>query len=263
MRIGRGSVRIVSNGGVVVKPLALAIAEGTFTGYGSVNKFGSVPTASDGVKTVVWDLGNTSPVYPFPDTAKITHIKEVVDVVADRNLLVNVQGLDASFDLVVQSVSLNAANSTTLSPLTTPLKRVFRMKVDDDVVAGASIQTMNASGTIPYSLMQPGNNQTLMAIYTVPRGKTAYIISYYCDYVRDAVKDPDSIEFQLWVADRKNNYEFQLKHQKGIPKLSGGFQHSFDPYQKVTEQSDIMITGSPDNADAHLHAGFDIILVDN
>jgi len=144
--------------------------------------------------------------------------------------------------------------------------RIFRMKVLADVVSSSDIRCHNAGETIDYAVIQAGNNQTLMAIYTVPNGKTAYMTSYYADNVPTATKKPDSVEFQLWVADRDNSYEFQLKHEKAIPISGVGFQHYFKPYFKITQKSDIRISadvvgGTGD--DGHPHAGFDLILVNN
>ena len=137
------------------------------------------------------------------------------------------------------------------------------MKVLDDVVTTSPVRVHNAAEDVDYAIISTGNNQTLMAIYTVPAGKTAYMTSYYCDYVRDSVKDPDGVEFRLWVADRDNSYEFQLKHKKGIPKQVGGFQHQFSPYFKINAKHDIMITAEPSGANADVHAGFDLVLVDD
>ena len=81
--------------------------------------------------------------------------------------------------------------------------------------------------------------------------------------MRDSIKDPDSVEFGLWVADRANNYAFQIKHYVGLPKLASGQQHFFKPYFKVTEKSDIKMTALADSAGANVHAGFDIILEDS
>ena len=71
------------------------------------------------------------------------------------------------------------------------------------------------------------------------------------------------VDFYLWMADRANNYAFQIKHSKGIPQNGSGFQHFFQPYFKVTEKTDIKISALSNGAAAHVHAGFDIVLVEN
>ncbi|GAI02485.1 unnamed protein product, partial [marine sediment metagenome] len=148
---------------------------------------------------------------------------------------------------VVQWKSTDVTDSTTEVALDTPLRRVFRVIVldntalDQDIWVGPNPSTAaNVS-----AIIQAGMNQTLMAIYTVPADTTAYVTSYYGDYVRDFAKDPDGISFSLWVRDSTGPYAKQIKHQKGIPKQAPGFQHEFRPYFKVTEASDIYITGEP------------------
>jgi hypothetical protein len=237
----------------------LEIARGNIDRLSVVNKFGENTDIADGIIEDVWDGGGT---YPFPTTATITHIKQSVDQATMRGKTIEVQGLNATWDLVTQNVVLDGTLTTTLVALGTPLIRVFRMKVMANVVGTQNIVLVNAGATVTYAQITAGANQTLMAIYTVPRGFTAYITNYYYDYVRDAIKDPDSVEFGLWVADRANNYEFQIKHNVGLPKLASGQQHFFKPYFKVTEKSDIKMTALSDGAGANVHAGFDLILED-
>jgi len=237
----------------------LEIARGNVDRLSVVNKFGENDNIANGVREDIWDLGGT---YPFPTTADITHIKQATDQATMRSKTIEVQGLNSSWDLVTQNVVLNATNTTTLVILGTPLIRVFRMRVLANVVGTANILLTNVGATVNYAQISTGNNQTLMAIYTVPRGFNAYITNYYYDYVRDSVKDPDSVEFGLWTSDKANNYAFQNKHYVGLPKLASGQQHFFKPYFKVGQKTDIKMTALSDGADANVHAGFDIILED-
>ena len=244
----------------IVSDFWLEISKGDIPGVSKINKFGSNKNVENDVTEDVWDGEG---VYPFPTSADITHIHQVSDQAAMRGQVVEVQGLDANWDAVIQSVTLDSNDTTTLVALSTPLIRVYRAKVLANVVASEDIDITNSTGTTLYARILAGNNQTLMAIYSVPRNVTAYMTNYCCNYVRDTVKDPVGIVFKLWVADRKNGYEFQLKHEKGIPSGAPGFQHLMLPYLKITEKSDIKITAKPDGSDAYVDAEFDLILVDN
>lgn len=244
------------------RDIFLSIPAGRIPYTGTVNKFGANATSASATVEFVWDGGGT---YTFPTTATITHVRSAADSAATQGLTIELQGLDANWDLKVQNATLDGTNSTTEVALTTALIRIFRIKVIDSAVADQNIwagATGMAAATAK-AIVTAGNNQTLMAIYTVPDGYTAYMTSYYCDYVRDAVKDPDSIEFGLWVQDNLKGYEPQLKHLKGIPKQALGFQHQFAPYFKITQRSDVYITALPSGADANVHAGFDLILLEN
>lgn len=244
----------------IPRPMGLAIPQGLISGYSGINKFGANADSADGATEDVWDGGGT---YSFPTSALMTSMSQTTDQAAMRGETVEIQGLDANWEPVTQTKELDASDTTTVVTLDTPLIRCFLMKVLADVVCDSSIRVHNAGETQDYAIITAGNNQTLMAVYTVPSGYTAFMTSYYCDYVRDAVKDPDSTDFRVWVADRENGYEFQLKHAKGIPKQASGFQHHFDPYMKITQKSDIKVTSAPDGAAASVHAGFDLILVVN
>ena len=239
------------------------IARGLVTGISQVNKFGANPSVAVNTTEDVWDGGGT---YVFPTTADITHIRQAVDQATLRGATINVQGLDTDWALVVQDVVLDATNSTTPVALTTPLKRAFRMKVHANVVATQNIELRNVGGGTTYALIRAGFNQTLMAIYTIPAGKTAYMTQYYADNTPTATRHPDSVKINLWMADRAAGYEFQIKHQRGIPLQGDGFNHPFMPPMKITEKTDIKITASIVGGvgeDGNPHAGFDLILVDN
>lgn len=244
----------------------LLIARGLIDGTGQVNKFGENPDITAGTTEDCWDGGGT---YSFPTTATITHLRQATDQVGtDGGATIELQGLDANWDLTVQTADLDGTDTTTEVELTTPLIRIFRMKVLANVVLAADTwtgATGMAAGTAK-SIIQTGNNQTLMAIYTVPRGKTAYMTQYYADNVPTASKIPDSVEFNLWMADRHNGYEFQLKHSRAIPRLGAGIVQAFNPYMKINQKTDIKISakvvGGPGD-DGHPHAGFDLILIDD
>jgi len=249
----------------IPKDINLEISIGNIAGYSSVNKFGENPDIEVGTTEDLWDGGGT---YSFPTSDTVTHIRSAVNSADTRGKTIEVQGLNANWDLVVQTKATDGSDSTTEVELDTALRRVFRMKVlentvmDEDIWAGDDDFLVGDAKAI----IQAGNNQTLMAIYTVPNGKTAYMTQYYCDNIPTATKQADSVEFKLWVADRANSYEFQLKNSRGIPKVAPGFIHPFRPYMKITQKSDIKISASVvggSGDDAHPHAGFDLILVDS
>ena len=235
----------------------LEIARGNIDRLSVVNIFGSNTSSADGAEEDIWNGGGT---YSFPATALITSLSQTADQAALRGGTIEVQGLDADWNQVVQNKNLDLTLTTNVVTLDTPLIRVFRARVLENVVSASPIRVHNAGETVDYAIINTGDNQTLMAIYTVPNGKTAYMTHYFCDYGRDIVKDPYSIDFRLMASDRLNGYAFQIKHKKGLPKQASGFQHDFKPYNKFTERTDIKMSSIADGAAAHVHGGFDIIL---
>lgn len=239
----------------------LDISKGLVIGTDHINKFGANSDVSTSAPIEdVWDGGG---VYPFPTTVDITHLNQATDQVAMRGGTINIQGLDENWDLFVQDVDLDLTDTTTQVALSVPLRRVFRLKVLENIVADSDIHVCNLGDTIHYATMQAGNNQTLMAIFTVPRNTTAYLVNYYCTVIDATNKSPTSTRFGLWMADRHNNYEFQIKHAVGIPQHGGMVNHSFTPYGGIGQKTDIKINALPIGEPADVAAGFDLILVDN
>ena len=241
---------------------ALQLARGQIYNHSSINKFGGSPEVAADTKEDVWDGAGT---YTFSTTADITHVRSAVDSATTQDATIEVQGLNANWDLVVQTKDLDGDDSTTEVELGTPLIRIFRMKVlenavmDQDIWAGDDDFVVGAAKAI----ITAGHNQTLMAIYTVPDDCTAYMTAYYASVVDTTNKTPTSTEIGMWAADRDNGYEFQLKHQMGIAQAASGFRNEFYPYYKFNKKTDIKITALPTDEPAHVHAGFDLILVKN
>lgn len=237
----------------------LDIASGKYSNIGWINKFGENKASALGVYEDLWDGGGT---YSFPSTADITHLSQAVDQAAMRGQNIIVEGLDTDWHEVVQTKALDGSDTTTAVVLDTPLRRVYRMYVAANVVGDQNINLKNVGGGTTYATIQAGNNQTLMAIYTVPAGKSGYMVSYYGNMVVQTGVEPRSVEFDIWFADRQNSYEFRVQHHIGIPRDSGGLQHFFMPYYPIGQKTDVKMTTFPDNQPAHVNGGFDIILVD-
>lgn len=251
---------LILTGSRQVSDLSLEISKGAVTGHSAVNKFGANLSVTADTTEDVWDGGGT---YSFPATALITKVSQKVNQAAMVGATINVQGLDANWALVIQDVALDGADTTTPVVLTTPLIRAFRMKVMANIVGDQIISAHNTANNLDYAIITAGNNQTLMAIYTVPAGKTAYMTGLFFSNIDATAKTPTSTTFKLWAADRANSYEFQLKHMDAIPEAGNGRQHSFNPYYKFTEKTDIKVSASPLDQDASVHSGFDLILIDN
>jgi hypothetical protein len=175
---------------------------------------------------------------------------------------IELQGLDANWDAVTQTADL-VAPTTVVVTLSTPLIRCFRMKVLADVVGDSEIRCHNVGETQDYAIISIGANQTQMAVYTIPNGKTGYMTNYWSHHNPATGLDPTSNPIEVWASDRDGPYAAQLKHGVGLP-TNGGFRHPFNPYLgPFTQKTDIFITSAPVGKDANVSAGFDIILEDN
>jgi hypothetical protein len=248
----------------------LSIAQGAITGNTFVHKFGNAPDfdTADGYVTV-WDGAEDGEpyenmVYDYSTTADIDYIS------AEDNgdtQDVEIQGLDANYDLVTQTKTL--AGNTPVE-LDTYLIRVFRMKnvgttdLANHVFCYVSGGTVTAGvpqvGADVRAVVHNGNNQTEMAVYTIPAGKTGYMRDWYASTAGAKRDSSHSIR----VIARPFSQVFQLKHTANIDVNGTSYiKHNYTEPEVFTEKTDIEIRVNTDQDIASVAAGFDIVLVDN
>lgn len=249
----------------------LAIAKGIVTGSTFVHKFGDTPDFDTGDgEVVVWDGANDGAsdlmTYTYSATADIDRI--VSSSAADTQDI-EIQGLDTNLDLVTQTVTLTGQTGATLS---TSLKRVFRMKNVGSVdIAGRVYCYVNVTTTagVPDTLtniraeIDDGNNQSLMAVYTIPNGKTGYMRSWFAS-TAGAKKVTN---FVIRVKSRPLGQVFQIKHISAISdSASSSINHVYIEPEVFAAGTDIELTAEITEAAitaASVSAGFDLVLVDD
>jgi len=247
----------------------LAIAEGEVTGTTFIHKFGAAPDfdVEDGEVTI-WDgaedgVGFEAMSPTYSTTADIDFI--VTDVAQTQTI--EIQGLDANYDLVTQTKALAG---TTPVELDTPLMRVFRMKnINSTDLAGhafcyVSGGTVTAGvpqvGADVRAVIHNGNNQTLMSMYTIPNGKTGYMRSWTASTA--GAKKESAHTIKLFA--RPFEQVFQLKHEANIDVVGTSYiQHQYTEPEVFAEKTDIELRANTNQDEASVAGGFDIVLVDN
>ena len=250
------------------------ISAGNVTGSTFIHKFGDAPDfdTADGSVTI-WDgandslLGGGAMSYTYSTTADIDTISSSN---AGDTVDVEIQGLDTNNALTVQTVTLTGQTDATL---TTALKRVFRMKNvgSTDLVGQVYLRTNGSTQTsgVPdtantvRAIINDGNNQTLMAIYTVPAGKTAYVRGWYAA-TAGANK---SSNYMIELFARPSGQVFQIKHRSALEDSgTSQIQYTYDEPAKYSAGTDIEMKTSITAAGitgAAIAGGFDIVLIDD
>jgi len=112
-------------------------------------------------------------------------------------------------------------------------------------------------------MINDGNNQTLMAVYTIPNGKTGYMDSFYAS-LSGANKSSNYI---IKMKARPMGGVFQLKNVNAISETGTSYiQHFYNIPEKLDAKTDIIMTAettASGASEAAVSAGFDILLVDN
>jgi len=248
----------------------LSIAKGDVTGSTFIHKFGAAPDfdVSDGMVSI-WDGAEDNVVwekmaYTYSTTADIDSVVSEDDGFTNE---VSVQGLDVNYNLVVQTITLTG---NTPVALTTNLIRVFRLKNEGNTDNLEHIFCYVSGGTVTVgvpqvaadirAIMQPTNNQTLMAIYTVPAGKTGYMRSWFASTAGAKRDSQHTIELRA----RPFGKVFQLKHKSNISVTgSSHINHNYIEPEVFAEKTDLEMWADTDTDIAGVAAGFDIVLLDD
>ena len=219
----------------------IPIAAGEVTGYSHINKFGYTGTDQNGTATV-WDANNTTAIYPYPAAGVVTMSSTNG---GDTGEEVEIQGLDGDYNAVVENVNIGSTGAVTFS-------RIFRARMTGADNAGDV--TINQGGNLAAKILT-GNGQTLMAVYTIPAGKTGYLLKFQ----GSMDKSNAPVRFKLFA--RPFGSGFNLKGQWGT---QGGNSVYYDypvPLvfaEKTDLRVDVVTGGSVGNG-----AIFDLVLVNN
>ncbi len=218
----------------------LPIAAGEVSGYSSINKFGA--TDGDVTGGTIWDGNSGTTVYPYPSTGTVS-----ITSANNTGAAVEVQGLDGNFAPVTEIVTIGGTGSATFS-------RIFRAIMvdtnnDSDVI-------INLGGSIGAKIIE-NQGQTLMAIYTVPAGKTAYLT--HVNYSSDKAATNSAMQFRLFARPETGTFNI-----KGVLGSAGGavIDYNYNVPLKFTEKTDIKVDLVAAQATT-CTATFELILVDN
>mgnify|MGYP003643878706 CR=1 FL=1 len=247
----------------------LAIAKDDVVGHSFIHKFGRAPDFDSGDGDVtIWDGANDALTnemqYNYSATAIIDSL---VSSDSGDTQAIEVQGLDSNYALTTQTITITGQ---TRKALDTNLIRVIRLVnvgstdiagnvycyEDTALTAGVPIDTTKIRAVII-----DGSNQTEMAVYTVPAGKTGYLRQWFAS--SSGAKKTTNYLTKLKA--RPFGQVFQLKHSSSIADAAP-YIHSYIEPEAFAEKTDIEMTASITDTgitEAAVSAGFDIVLVDN
>ena len=232
-------------------PYLYDIAEGNIANHFAVNKFGHNPTVGAALESV-WS-GSVD--YTFSSAAAAYYISSSA---AGDGQVIEVQGLDANWELQVINVTLQGLTKTRIGTTETFI-RAFRAKntgttnnagnvwiYEDDTLTDGVPDTDSKKR----AMIAAGENQTLMAIWSVPNtSSTAYLTSFYAS--TSIVK---ATEVRLYV--RPFGGVFQVK--KVISINGGTGQISYDIPLVIAAKSDVQIRAKAAGGGGEVSAGFDL-----
>jgi len=223
----------------------LGVAKGQFADISHIHKFGAVPAMSQNQTGTIWDVNDTN--YPFSAfTTAGTLSVPAVDA-SDDGISLTIVGLDENYDPQSETISVSSTTSTTT---TNSFIRVFRAYTGSTNVANINIQ----KGGTTVARVSAGKAQTLMAVYTVPAGYTAYLLkgTATCQAGADATGNMYIRYF--------GESSFRVGHSFEVSGAGGQYVYDFGVAIKIPEKSDIDVRATVRSNNARVTAAFDLIL---
>jgi hypothetical protein len=266
-------IRNFLTGGKYTNDIGLLATMGLLPGISTLDKFGENPDVDTAtVPEDIWEGGGEYD-YDADGTEPIVSIAS--DDAGDTDKPIIITGLDAEGNQITQTINTNAVNGTTRVALNIALWRVFRLENDEDSTdpnsggLAGNLFCYTGTGSVPSigdpevrAIIQNGNNQTLMALYTVPKGKVGFLFRGEAGISR--VNPTAAVAVNGAYFSRRYGKVFKIK--KRIDLVSNGSSmyadtRSFkDPIPALTDVKLTILSVSAN--DVGVYGTFDILLVD-
>lgn len=226
------------------------LARGAIFKTSHINKFGYNTSVGSSYETIT-DLGTNN----LPTSAAVVSVVSASTADDDGSTgaeKVEIQGLDANFNLQTEIVTMNGQSAVTT---TNTFIRVFRMRVTEAGSGGVNAGNITASiSASDVARINANEGQTLMAVYTVPAGKKAYFVKF-----QGSLSKNQEANFQL----RAKVYNSGAWNVKGLwGTFANAITYDYPIPLEFDEKTDIQIRGKA-GATSEMGAIFDLILVDN
>ena len=222
----------------------------------SIHKFGNNPSISNTVSTTspetIWD-GSSEYVFP-PNVGTGIQIKSSEG--SDSQEFI-VQGLDENFKDQSWTGNLNGVSDVNIEG---SWSRVFRSFNNDSTPISGNIN-IHASGdaATSYAQVLAGNDQTLMALYTVPSDCTGYLVGYHSTAYNPS--SASEINYTIQLKTREYGKVFRVQEIFSV-NTSNGISQNLPFPNRLEPKTDILFNVvSANGNNGAVNADFDVALV--
>lgn len=239
----------------------IAIADGRFTTYQTINKFGrnrDVDNAAD-----VWSLGGEYTGFPLGVNQTVSILSSNAQDISGAGVgfhSIRVFGLGSDYDIIQEDIQLNGSIPVAT---TNQFSRVNRMYGLTAGASGLNIGSITARHTTSSGVLAhifPLTGQTEQAIYTIPKGYTGFIKE-----ISAGLNDNTTNNAVLgyWIRESGTNPAVRLVKPFTVSTTFESVRNVYGGI-KLPEKTDIKLRVlSINNANGDLSADFDILLSKN
>lgn len=232
------------------EPWELQVVRNQIAFHKTIFKFGFNPDVN-GSEETIWDVGG---IYAYPSSAVTMTVTSAAGVPAtDNGVKVVVQGLDGDYNEVSQEVTLAGSGTATTTQTFLRVNRAY--------VSGSQAPTGNlniTNGGTTYARITLGENQTLMALWTVPAGYTGFL-----DHVNIATGTTNANQYvTAQIVQRQLGGVFRVMMKQTLG--SGGVADFIIRYPiSVPEKTDLEVRAISSGSNNLISANFSMIYIKN
>ena len=231
--------RVLNDEALIAYARGSAVTEAEVLNAYLIDKSGATETlgTTPATMTTVWGGTGLYPWNTFTGTGAKIYIKSVTNDPKVQGKSVTIEGLDSNYDILIETVTLHATDTTTPVSTVNNFYRTNKM-----YLSGANTNSLphdynielrygSSSGTLVGQMNAPwGRGQN--CFYTVPRGYEGFVLS-----INGNSGKADEITSSLWF----HPYGDSWTLQKSFKFISGMFDHNFRTPLRITEKSDVEI----------------------
>jgi hypothetical protein len=200
---------------------------------GATESLGTTPATM----STVWGASGLYPWTTFTGTGNKIYIKSVTNDPKVQGKSVTIEGLDSNYDILIETVTLHATDTTIPVSTVNNFYRTNKMYLSGNNTNNLphdyniELRYGSSSGTLIGQMNAPwGRGQN--CFYTVPRGYEGFVLS-----INGNSGKMDEITSSLWF----HPYGGSWTLQKSFKFISGMFDHNFRTPLRITEKSDVEI----------------------
>lgn len=227
--------------------LGFKIATGQKLGnWSAVHKFGGIQSLPhNSAAATVWTGGVT-----YPWTLFNSAIALKVESLATDAGIVTVEGLDENYDPKTVDLQLTNIQYVSLPGTWKAVNRVEYVNADGTANTGP-IKVMQQAGTGVVGHIPALQGQSRQAVYTVPKGYTAYITNYTVGTGKEG-----EAEVGLYIREPGSAF----KNKSNVSVRGQCFQQNFDSPLVVPQKSNIDFKGNSGSSGTSAIVNFEIWL---
>lgn len=228
---------------------ALNIARGLVSRTTGVTRVGAVPAMSISATGSVWGVNDTP--YPWSALSSATTLSIPAVNASDDGETITIVGLDSNWDELTESVTVSSSGATTT---TNSFLRVNNVYFTDGGAQNVGNILVQAGGTT-VGIILAGQGSSLMGVYSVPRGKNAYITQG-----TSTIENGGDATVDMWVK-QGGTSTFIIAHTFEI--VSGSqYMYHFGIPMKAPSMSDIDLRATMRSNNSRVTVAWDMYLIE-